>query len=196
MIPIYRYASSYRPYSAAGRCRLLQVTTSAVADSPPASVSKPAPTSMRDTSYAPQTSVDSVTLAESLGLRQARLLVNVSEFHRVLSGRCGDRNAPTNFARSALVAQSSLRGSMEGQVIVPQSVTIPAGSISATFTTTPAPETLASRWVFIQGHYRNIRRITGANPRDRLRPATVACDRSRQSGSNWRQFRSRERCAG
>src|SRR4029434_3992609 len=34
-----------------------------------------------------------------------------------------------------------LQGSMEGQVIVPQSVTIPAGSISATFTTTPAPET-------------------------------------------------------
>jgi len=42
---------------------------------------------------------------------------------------------------------------MEGQVIVPQSVTIPAGSISATFTTTPAPETPFPRWVFIQGHY-------------------------------------------
>ncbi len=47
----------------------------------------------------------------------------------------------------------TLQGSMEGQVIVPQSVTIPAGSISATFTTTPAPETPFSRWVFIQGHY-------------------------------------------
>ena len=46
-----------------------------------------------------------------------------------------------------------LQGSMEGQVIVPQSVTIPAGSISATFTTTPAPETPFPRWVFIQGHY-------------------------------------------
>jgi hypothetical protein len=46
-----------------------------------------------------------------------------------------------------------LQGSMEGQVIVPQSVTIPAGSISATFTTTPAPETPFSRWVFIQGSY-------------------------------------------
>jgi hypothetical protein len=42
---------------------------------------------------------------------------------------------------------------MEGQVIVPQSVTIPAGSISATFTTTPAPETPFPRWVFIQGSY-------------------------------------------
>jgi len=46
-----------------------------------------------------------------------------------------------------------LQGSMEGQVIVPQSVTIPAGSISATFTTTPAPETAFPRWVFIQGSY-------------------------------------------
>jgi hypothetical protein len=46
-----------------------------------------------------------------------------------------------------------LQGSMEGQVIVPQTVTIPAGSISATFTTTPAPETPFPRWVFIQGNY-------------------------------------------
>ena len=47
----------------------------------------------------------------------------------------------------------TLQGSMEGQVIVPQSVTIPGGSISGTFTTTPAPETPFPRWVFIQGHY-------------------------------------------
>src|SRR5262245_6324028 len=46
-----------------------------------------------------------------------------------------------------------LQGSMEGQVIVPQTVTIPAGSISATFTTSPAPETPFPRWVFIQGSY-------------------------------------------
>jgi hypothetical protein len=46
-----------------------------------------------------------------------------------------------------------LQGSMEGQVIVPQTLTIPAGSISATFTTTPAPETPFPRWVFIQGVY-------------------------------------------
>ena len=48
-----------------------------------------------------------------------------------------------------------LQGSMEGQVIVPQSVTIPTGSISATFTTTPAPETPFPRWVLfrvITGH--------------------------------------------
>src|ERR1044071_1688281 len=46
-----------------------------------------------------------------------------------------------------------LQGSMEGQVIVPPTVTIPGGSISATFTTTPAPETPFPRWVFIQGNY-------------------------------------------
>jgi hypothetical protein len=50
-------------------------------------------------------------------------------------------------------AAVTLQGSMEGQVIVPQSVTIPAGSMSATFMTTPAPETPFTRWVFIQGHY-------------------------------------------
>jgi hypothetical protein len=47
----------------------------------------------------------------------------------------------------------TLQGSMEGQVIVPPSVTVAAGSISADFTTTPAPETPFPRWVFIQGHY-------------------------------------------
>ncbi len=47
----------------------------------------------------------------------------------------------------------TLQGSMEGQVIVPPSVTVPAGSISAEFNTTPAPETPFPRWVFIQGHY-------------------------------------------
>ncbi len=47
----------------------------------------------------------------------------------------------------------TLQGSMEGQVITPPSVTVPAGSLSATFTTTPAPETPFPRWVFIGGHY-------------------------------------------
>jgi hypothetical protein len=47
----------------------------------------------------------------------------------------------------------TLQGSMEGEVIVPQSVMIPAGSISASFTTSRAPETPFPRWVFIQGHY-------------------------------------------
>jgi hypothetical protein len=42
-----------------------------------------------------------------------------------------------------------LQGSMEGEVIVPPSVTVPAGNISATFTTSPAPETPFPRWVFI-----------------------------------------------
>jgi hypothetical protein len=47
----------------------------------------------------------------------------------------------------------TLQGSMEGQVITPPSVTVPAGSMSATFTTRPAPETPFPRWVFIGAHY-------------------------------------------
>ena len=47
----------------------------------------------------------------------------------------------------------TLQGSMEGQVIVPASVTVPAGSLTASFTTTPAPETPFPQWVFIGGHY-------------------------------------------
>ena len=42
---------------------------------------------------------------------------------------------------------------MEGQVITPPSVTVPAGSISATFTTKPAPEVNAPHWVFIGARY-------------------------------------------
>ena len=47
----------------------------------------------------------------------------------------------------------SLQGSMEGQVITPPSVTVPAGSVSATFTTTSAPEVNAPHWVFIGARY-------------------------------------------
>jgi hypothetical protein len=46
-----------------------------------------------------------------------------------------------------------LQGSMEGEVIVPPGVTVPAGSMSATFTTMPAPETPFPRWVFIGADY-------------------------------------------
>jgi hypothetical protein len=46
-----------------------------------------------------------------------------------------------------------LQGSMEGQVITPPNVTVPAGSISATFTTKPAPEVNAPHWVFIGAQY-------------------------------------------
>ena len=38
-------------------------------------------------------------------------------------------------------------------MIVPPSVTVPAGSLSATFTTTPAPPTAISRYVLVQAHY-------------------------------------------
>jgi hypothetical protein len=47
----------------------------------------------------------------------------------------------------------TLSGSMEGQVIVPPNVTVPAGNLSATFTTTSAPQTAISRYVLIQAHY-------------------------------------------
>ena len=42
---------------------------------------------------------------------------------------------------------------MEGQVITPSSVTVPAGSSSATFTTSAAPEVNAPHWVFIGARY-------------------------------------------
>lgn len=45
-----------------------------------------------------------------------------------------------------------LSGSLEGQVVTPPSVTVPAGSTSATFTIT-APEVLEKHWVLIQAHY-------------------------------------------
>jgi hypothetical protein len=47
----------------------------------------------------------------------------------------------------------TLQGSMEGQVIVPPSVTVPAGSMSANFTTLPAPATTIARRVLVGGHY-------------------------------------------
>ena len=47
----------------------------------------------------------------------------------------------------------TLSASMEGQVIVPPNVTVPAGSLSATFTTIPAPQTAISRYVLVQAHY-------------------------------------------
>lgn len=45
-----------------------------------------------------------------------------------------------------------LNGSMEGQVITPQNVTIPAGSLSADFAIT-APQVNATHWVLIQASY-------------------------------------------
>ena len=42
---------------------------------------------------------------------------------------------------------------MEGEVIVPSSVTVPAGNINASFTTTSAPDVNASHWVFIGARY-------------------------------------------
>jgi hypothetical protein len=42
---------------------------------------------------------------------------------------------------------------MEGQVVVPASATVPAGSMSADFTTLPAPATTIARRVLVGGHY-------------------------------------------
>jgi hypothetical protein len=47
----------------------------------------------------------------------------------------------------------TLQGSMEGQVIVPASVTVPAGATSASFSTLPIPPTNVARRVFVSGHY-------------------------------------------
>jgi hypothetical protein len=47
----------------------------------------------------------------------------------------------------------TLQGSMEGQLITPPSVTVPAGSSSATFNTLSAPQVNASHWVFIGARY-------------------------------------------
>ena len=49
-------------------------------------------------------------------------------------------------------ASVRLSGSMEGQVVTPPSVTVPAGSLSAGFTIT-APQVNAPRFVLIQGTY-------------------------------------------
>src|SRR5262249_25647342 len=45
-----------------------------------------------------------------------------------------------------------LSGSMEGQVVTPQNVTVPAGSLSANFTIN-APQVNAPRYVLIQATY-------------------------------------------
>src|SRR6185437_15245134 len=47
----------------------------------------------------------------------------------------------------------TLSASMEGQIIVPPNVTVPAGSISASFTTMPAPQTVVPRYVLVQATY-------------------------------------------
>lgn len=47
----------------------------------------------------------------------------------------------------------SLSASLEGQVMAPASVTVPGGSLSASFSTTPAPEVVFPHWVMVQAHY-------------------------------------------
>ena len=42
---------------------------------------------------------------------------------------------------------------MEGQVITPPNVTVPAGNLSATFTTLSAPQTALARYALVQAHY-------------------------------------------
>ena len=57
-------------------------------------------------------------------------------------------NAPAPTGGAAV----SVNGSLEGRVVTPSGVTVPAGSTSATFTIT-APDVNASHWVMIQASY-------------------------------------------
>jgi hypothetical protein len=50
-------------------------------------------------------------------------------------------------------ATVTLQGALDGKVIVPASVTIPAGSLSASFSTLPVPATQVASRVVISGHY-------------------------------------------
>jgi hypothetical protein len=85
----------------------------------------------------PATSLSSLTLSQSSVLAGATITGTVTLTSPAPSG-------------GALV---TLSASMEGQVITPANVTVPAGSLSASFTTTPAPETVIPRWVLVQAHY-------------------------------------------
>ena len=71
----------------------------------------------------------------------------------VLAGNTITGTVRLTSAAPAGGALVTLQGSMEGQVITPPSVTVPAGSISATFNTLPAPQVNASHWVFIGARY-------------------------------------------
>ncbi len=68
----------------------------------------------------------------------------------------GDTTTGTVTLTSAAPAGGAivtLNGSLDGQVIIPQSITVPGGALSATFKTTPAPETVFPRYVVMQAHY-------------------------------------------
>lgn len=47
----------------------------------------------------------------------------------------------------------TLQGSLNGQVVVPPNVTVPAGSTSATFTTKILPPVHTPQWVFVGAHF-------------------------------------------
>src|SRR5262249_43406635 len=84
----------------------------------------------------PAPSLASLSIADS-----AILVGNTTSATVMLTGP-----APTG---GALVR---LSGSMEGQVVTPQNVTVPAGSTTATFTIT-APQVNTPHYVLIQGTY-------------------------------------------
>ena len=71
----------------------------------------------------------------------------------VLGGNTITGTVTLTSAAPASGAVVTLQGSMEGQVITPPSVTVSAGSISATFNTLPAPQVNAPHWVFIGARY-------------------------------------------
>jgi hypothetical protein len=71
----------------------------------------------------------------------------------VLAGNTVTGTVRLTSAAPAGGALVTLQGTMEDQVIIPPNVTVPAGSISATFNTFPAPQVNASHWVFIGAPY-------------------------------------------
>jgi hypothetical protein len=71
---------------------------------------------------------------------------------RVVAGGTATATVTLTSPAPAGGAVVTLQGSMEGHVVTPPSVTIPAGSSSADFTIT-APQVWATHWVFIGAHY-------------------------------------------
>jgi hypothetical protein len=79
----------------------------------------------------------------------ASLVLNPS---RVASGQMSTGTVTLTSPAPAGGAVVKLQGSMEGRVVTPASVTVPAGSLSTDFTIT-APPVWATHWVFIGGQY-------------------------------------------
>ena len=88
----------------------------------------------------------------------------------ISSRRHGDGNCKTNFPRSCWWRSRFLAGKHGRSGDHPaQCRPVPAGSLSATFTTTSAPEVNAPHWVFIGAHYGTFNGAQARILRDRSR---------------------------